>query len=92
MPSEEFRYKIYRKRFLKKLKEERQWHFENPDYSPLCACPAPSKWWDGGAPKNGYNMKTTANVKYVTCRRCRKILAERGVELPELIEEMKENE
>lgn len=88
MPSAKFMANLYVRRHRSRfLEQSKIWHYETPDYSPLCVCSTKSKWWDGGAPKNGYGMNTTENVKYVTCRRCRKILADRGVELPELIEE-----
>lgn len=60
-------------------KENDLWHFENPDTSPLCRRPKPLKWWTHGALPNGYGMKTTENVKYVTCKRCLEILKERGI-------------
>lgn len=55
------------------------WHYENPDYSPLCFYPDPSKrHWDGGIAPNPRGLLTTDNIKYVTCKRCIKILEDRG--------------
>lgn len=77
---------LYRMQQRKYEEECQPWHYENKDYSPLCYRPNMSIWLRM-EPPNPMGLKTTDNVKYVTCKRCRKILAERGVELPELIKE-----
>lgn len=63
----------------KPKEDQRVWHFENPDCSPLCHRPEPVRHWLNGAPPNGYGMQTTANEKYVTCKLCRQLLSQRKV-------------
>ena len=81
MPSKKFMKFLYERRA--RALREYPWHFENPDGSPLCHRPTPSKYWDGAEPVNGHGLNTTLNARYVTCKRCLKIMSERGIDVNE---------
>lgn len=55
------------------------WHFENPDGSPLCRRPTGYTLLEKAEGSNLLTFQTTANIEYVTCKRCLKMLKRRGI-------------
>lgn len=59
---------------------DKNWHYETDDIEALCRKTPPL--YRSGVP----NCNTTLNPRYVTCKKCRKLMVEKGIIKPEDID------
>ena len=64
----------------KTLPDDKNWHYETDVVEALCKETSPL--YRSGVP----HCNTTQNPRYVTCKRCRKLMVEKGIIKPEDID------